>query len=118
MDIGSGFGAAKVIILGQAKCESLNSPTSGTHITRTVAKLRKGWLGVYVTTSYFSDKVQIEILEDKYPILLINGKILSEEVNEIVHQKRYKNVKEYLQEIDKEYEGAVKFRDPEEILLD
>lgn len=118
MDIGSGFGAAKVIVLGQAKCESLNSPTSGTHIARTVAKLRRGWLGVYVTTSYFSEKVQIEILEDKYPILLINGKILSEEVNEIVHQKRYKNVKEYLQIIDKEYEGAIKFRDPEEILFD
>ena len=66
---------------------------SGTHIARTVAKLRRGWLGVYVTTSYFSDKVQIEILEDKYPILLINGKILSEEVNEIVHQNVIKTLK-------------------------
>ena len=118
MDIGSGFGAAKIIVLGQAKCESLNSPTSGTHIARTVAKLRRGWLGVYVTTSYFSDNVQIEILEDKYPLLLINGKILAQEVNEIIHELRYKNVKEYLEDIDKEYEGAIKFRDPEEILLD
>ena len=71
MDIGSGFGAAKIIVLGQAKCESLNTPTSGTHIARTVAKLRRGWLGIYVTTSYFSNNVQIEILEDKYPLLLI-----------------------------------------------
>ena len=59
-----------------------------------------------------------EILEDKYPLLLINGKILAQEVNEIVHELRYKNVKEYLEDIDKEYEGAIKFRDPEEILLD
>jgi len=118
MDIGSGFGAAKIIVLGQAKCESLNTPTSGTHIARTVAKLRRGWLGIYVTTSYFSNNVQIEILEDKYPLLLINGKILAQEVNEIVHELRYKNVKEYLEDIDKEYEGAIKFRDPEEILLD
>ena len=56
MDIGLGFGNAKVIVLGQAKCESLNTPTSGTHIARTFAKLKKGWLGVYVTTSYFTWK--------------------------------------------------------------
>ena len=39
MDIGTGFGSAKVIVLGQAKCESLDSPTGGNHIARTVAKL-------------------------------------------------------------------------------
>ena len=118
MDIGSGFGSAKVIVLGQAKCESLNSPTGGTHIARTVAKLKRGWLGVYVTTSYFSPPVQVEILEDKYPILLINGKMLSQEVNEIILEQGYRNVKEYLKDIDLRYEGEIKFRDPEEILLD
>ena len=41
MDIGTGFGSAKVIVLGQAKCESLNSPTGGNHIARTVAKLKE-----------------------------------------------------------------------------
>lgn len=80
--------------------------------------MKRGWLGVYVTTSYFSDKVQIEILEDKYPLLLINGRILSQEVNEIILEQGYKNVKEYLEDIDKRYEGAIKFRDPEEILFD
>jgi hypothetical protein len=118
MDVGSGFGSAKVIVLGQAKCESLDRPTGGNHIARTVAKLKRGWLGVYVTTSYFSDKVQIEILEDKYPILLINGRKLSQEVNEIIFDQGYKNVKEYLEDIDSRYEGAIKYRDPEEILFD
>ena len=118
MDIGTGFGSAKVIVLGQAKCESLNSPTGGNHIARTVAKLKRGWLGVYVTTSYFSDPVQIEILEDKYPLLLINGKKLAELVNEIVIEKRYKNVTEYLEKVNSEYEGLIQYRDPEEILLE
>ena len=36
------------------------------------------------------DNVQIEILEDKYPLLLINGKILSQEVNEIINALRDK----------------------------
>jgi len=118
MDIGTGFGSAKVIVLGQAKCESLNSPTGGNHIARTVAKLKRGWLGVYVTTSYFSDNVQIEILEDKYPLLLINGKKLAELVNEIVFDQGYKNVTEYLKKVDSEYEGLIQYRDPEEILFE
>ena len=118
MDIGTGFGSAKVIVLGQAKCESLDSPTGGNHIARTVAKLKRGWLGVFVTTSYFSDKVQIEILEDKYPLLLINGKKLAEVVNEIVIYEGHKNVGEYLKKVDAKYEGVIQYRDPEEILFE
>ena len=118
MDIGTGFGSAKLIVLGQAKCESLNSPTGGNHIARTVAKLKRGWLGVYVTTSYFSNPAQIEILEDKYPLLLINGKKLAELVNEIVTEKGFKNVTEYLEKVNSEYEGLIQYRDPEEILFE
>ena len=70
------------------------------------------------TTSYFSDKVQIEILEDKYPLLLINGKKLAEVVNKIVFNQGYKNVRDYLKKVDLEYEGAIKYRDPEEILFE
>ena len=117
MDIGSDFGCARVIVLGQAKCESPGLATRGTHIARTVAKLNRGWLGVYVTTSFFSDNVQREILEDKYPLLLINGKKLAEEVNEIVLKQGYKNVEEYLKKVDSKYDGAIRFRDPDEILF-
>ena len=73
---------------------------------------------MFVTTSYFSDKVQIEILEDKYPLLLINGKKLAEMVNEIVFEQGFKNVEEYLRKIDSEYEGVIQYRDPEEILFE
>ena len=118
MDIGAEFGSAKIIVLGQAKCERLDSTTNGTHIARLVAKLKRGWLGVYVTTSYYSEKVQQEILEDKYPLLLINGKKLAEEINEIVHDDGYKTLNEFLVKIDSEYEGSIQYRDPEEILLE
>ena len=118
MDIGAEFGNAKIIVLGQAKCEKLDTATGGTHIARLVAKLKRGWLGVYVTTSFFSPNVQQEILEDKYPLLLINGKKLAEEINEIVHDDGYKNLNEFLVKTDSEYEGAIMFRDPEEILLE
>ena len=120
LDIGSGFGSAKIVILGQAKCERLDSPTNAIHIARTVAKLKRGWIGVFVTTSYFSSKVQEEILYDKYPILLINGKILASIVNQIIFENKHDSVETYLKEIDKLYESELelKFRDPEEILND
>ena len=118
LDIGEGFGKAKLIVLGQAKCEKLDSPTGGTHIARTVAKLKRGWLGVYVTTSYFSEQVQLEILDDKYPLLLINGLMIAESVNEMIISQGYKDVESYLCEKDTLYEGLIRYRDPEEILLD
>lgn len=118
LDIGEGFGKAKLIVLGQAKCEKLDSPTGGTHIARTVAKLKRGWLGVYATTSYFSEQVQLEILDDKYPLLLINGLMIAKSVNEIIISDGYKDIESYLCEIDMLYEGLIRYRDPEEILLD
>ena len=118
LDVGEGFGKAKLVVLGQAKCEKLNSPTGGNHIARTVAKLRRGWLGVYVTTSYFSEQVQLEILDDKYPLLLINGLMIAQCVNEIILSYGYQDITAYLNEIDSCYEGMIRYRDPEEILLD
>ena len=118
LDVGEGFGAAKLVVLGQAKCEALHRPTGGNHIARTVARLKRGWLGVYVTTSYFSSKVQREVIEDKFPLLLINGKALAEAVYEILQKQGFNNVREYLEYVDSQYEGAIRQRAPEQILLD
>jgi len=54
-------------VLGQAKCQVLDRPTHGRDIARTVARLRRGRLGVYVTTSFFSSQTQREVIEDRYP---------------------------------------------------
>lgn len=117
LDIGSGFGRAKLIVLGQAKCERPGSPTHGNHIARTVARLRRGWLGVYVTTSYFSAQTQREVMEDRYPIVLICGRRLAEEVHKMLIERGSDNVGALLDEIDAGYGAAVAPRDPEELLL-
>ncbi|MGI2132292.1 restriction endonuclease [Shewanella baltica] len=115
--LGSGFSKVELIVLGQAKCESLNTPTGGNHIARTVARLKRGWLGVYVTTSYFSDSVQREVIEDKYPIVLIHGRRLAEEVAKIVYESEvYSNVAEFLIAMDAVYPSRLKQRQAEEIL--
>jgi len=118
MDVGSDLAMAKIIVLGQAKCEKLDSPTGGNHIARTVARLRRGWVGAYVTTSFFSEAVQREVLEDRYPIILINGLKVAQVVLQVAHKRGLPNVEALLREVDSQYERLVMQRGAEEILYD
>jgi len=114
---GRKFGSAKQIVLGQAKCEKLNTATNGNHIARTVARLKRGWLGVYVTTSYFSKDVQKEIIEDAFPLLLVNGLKVAEVVDQAAYLRGI-DVENFLQEVDSEYEKSISNQLPKELLLD
>jgi len=118
IDLGNGFGKAKLLVLGQDKCEALEKATGGNHVARTVARLRRGWVGVYVTTSYFSESVQREIIEDEYPIMLINGKRLAEALIKILHDEEYPSLKKYLNELDSLYINRLKNRKPDELLFE
>ena len=118
LDVGKGFGQAKIIVLGQAKCESLTSPTGGNHIARTIARLKRGWIGVYVTTSYFSEPVQREIIEDSYPILLINGLKLAQTVLRTIYDEGFPTVIAYLEFVDSQYDEMLSTRKPEELLFE
>lgn len=117
LNVGSGFGAAKLVVLGQAKCEKPNVPTGGNHIARTVARLKRGWIGVYVTTSYFSEAVQREVIEDEYPLIMINGLRVAQEVIKLAH-KQGQSVRSFLEAIDDEFKDKIQVRRPEEILRD
>ncbi len=117
LDVGQGFSSTKLVVLGQAKCERPTTPTSGNHIARTVARLKRGWIGAYVTTSHFSESVQREVIEDRYPILLIHGKTLAEEVLRLTQDGGHDDVGSYLRAIDDTYESLIAQRRPEQILL-
>ena len=80
LDLGSGFAKTTVVILGQAKCIKPGSSVRGADLARTVARLKRGWIGVVVTTGTFSVRAQQELLADQYPIVLINGTRLAQEV--------------------------------------
>lgn len=118
VEIGQGFGKTKLIVLGQAKCESISSPTGGNHIGRTVARLRRGWIGVYITTSYFSESVQREIIEDEYPIMLVNGKKLADTVLDIIHDDGFLDLTTFLNVVDYRYDSLVATRRPDELLFE
>jgi hypothetical protein len=77
LDIGSEFSRVPIVVLGQAKCQR---SVSGSDVARLVARLQRGWIGVFVTTGVFSSAVQRELHLDRYPVMLINGKRLAREL--------------------------------------
>ena len=73
LDLGRDFSKTVVVVLGQAKCINPRSSVTGIDLARTVARLKRGWIGVVVTTGTFSVKAQQEVQSDQYPLVLING---------------------------------------------
>lgn len=116
IDIGEGLSRTKLVVLGQAKCEKFDTPTNGVHIARTVARLRRGWLGAYVTTSFFSEAVQREVYEDQYPVVLLNGAALATETTKLQLASGFATLDGFLAHVDQGYEEQVSSRRPEEIL--
>lgn len=117
LDVGQGFAQTKLVVLGQAKCESPDRTTGGRDIARTVARLKRGWIGVYVTTGHFSEAVQREIIEDKYPIICINGLQVAKAVSSMAFEQGYPDIATYLADVDSNYDSSIQIRQPEEVLF-
>ena len=98
--IGSGFAAIPVGVVGQAKCELPSSGTGGINLSRTVSRLHRGWVGAYVTTSYFTEASQREVLEDQYPLLLIGGKEVARVTTLLATESGFSQVTDYLRDLD------------------
>ena len=115
LDPRGAFSSSRQVVLGQAKCEKLDRPTNGLHIARLAARLRRGWLGVYVTTSYFSIPVQREVLADRYPMMLIDGRRLAEIVRRYTSDSE-SSLQDLLEELASSYPRRLGFGDPELVL--
>ncbi len=122
--LGKGIVDSNIIILGQAKCIEVTknnkftggNPISGLHLARTVARLKRGWMGVFVTTSTFSKRAQEEMHDDKFPLLLINGMKLSEVIIKHMHKTGENDIFNFLKKIDTFYKDKRKKIKPEQIL--
>ena len=117
LDIGSGFSVLRQVVFGQAKCETPGKTTRARDIARTVARLRRGWIGAYVTLGTFSVATQREVIEDEYPILLVPGERVAREVLGAATQAGFAELEDYLADVDSHYERSVVERRPEELLL-
>jgi len=118
LDLGAGSGSLKLVVLGQAKCIAGNAPvTSGLDLARTVARLDRGWIGAFVTTGYFSDQAQREVVADRFPLLMLNGRHVGET---ILKESALRGItaREYVVSVDQQYDGLLSNRMPIDILND
>ncbi|MGE2736090.1 restriction endonuclease [Mycolicibacterium vaccae] len=116
IDMGSLEASTPVVVLGQAKCIQPTSSVSPEQVARVVARLRRGWIGVYVTTGSFSRQAQVEIIDDQYPVVLIAGGTLATTVQRMVQANYGGDVGALLASTVEEYQAAVTHRRPEEVI--
>lgn len=118
LDLGSGLALTSLVVLGQAKCVKPDTVISADQIARVVARLRRGWIGVYVTTGFYSEPAQMEMVEDQYPILLVNGMVLVDELRKMARDDHGGDLIACLDDILNGHSAVITNRRPEEILLE
>jgi hypothetical protein len=116
LDVGPPGNSMPVVVLGQAKCIHPDSSVSPDQIARVVARLRRGWLGIYVTTGTFSRQAQVEVIDDQYPVLLVSGKTLVERSLWIAESQYGGDLEQLLAATAADYESFIAHRRPEEVL--
>ena len=89
------------------KCERIEGTTSG----KDVARLRRGWVG-YVTLCAFSEATQREVIDDEYPILLVPGRRVAQEIDRAAREAGLGRLKACLETIDATYDKLVINRRP------
>lgn len=62
----------------QAKCYSPSTCVGVADTARLIARLKERQFGIMITTSYVASQAYNEILEDGHPIVIINGKNISD----------------------------------------
>ncbi|MFI1438020.1 restriction endonuclease [Streptomyces fructofermentans] len=117
IDLGSGLAGTSLVVLGQAKCIRPDSLVSAEQIARVVARLRRGWIGIYVTTGAFSEPAQLEMVEDQYPIVLVSGLDLARELRNMARDDHGNDLAACLDHILYAQGVPITGRRPEEILL-
>lgn len=115
-DVGPASGGTPLVVLGQAKCISPESSVSPDQVARVVARLRRGWVGVFVTTGTFSKQAQVEVIDDEYPLVLIPGRELADHVARIAAEDFDGDVAALLSAVSEEYATSVTYRRPDEVL--
>jgi hypothetical protein len=117
LDVGAPGISTPLVVLGQAKCIRPDSSVGPDQIARVVARLRRGWVGVYVTTGWFTPQAQAEIVDDEYPIILIPGVDVARHVRALAERTSNGDVDAVLMRAVESYPEAVTHRRPEEVLI-
>jgi hypothetical protein len=116
LDVGATVANTPLVVLGQAKCVTPGTSISPDQVARVVARLRRGWIGVFVTTGVFSRQAQVEVIDDQYPLVLVSARTLAEQVLRMAAADFDGDLDALLRAVVSSYGGEVTQRRPEEIL--
>ena len=116
LDVGSSSVSTPIVVLGQAKCVAATASINADQVARVVARLRRGWIGVYVTTGHFTERAQVEVVDDQYPLVMIPGLALAECVAKIAQEDFGGDLDALFASVLDGYDTAITNRRPEEIL--
>ncbi|GGM88391.1 hypothetical protein GCM10009721_11800 [Terrabacter tumescens] len=83
LDIGPEGASTPLIVLGRAGGVHPGSSISPDQLARVAARLRPGWIGVFVTAGTFSRQAHAEMIDGQYPMVLISGRTLASTVRRI-----------------------------------
>lgn len=116
IDVGGVGATAPLVVLGQAKCVQPDTSISPDQVARVVARLRRGWVGVFVTTGHYSRQAQVEVIDDQYPLLMVSGQELAACALRIAARDFGGSLEAVVNAVLREYPGSVTSRRPEEVL--
>ncbi len=117
LDVGSSFASTSLVVLGQAKLKvPATGSVSGEELARVVARLRRGWVGAFVTTGAYSTQSQREVIVDEYPLVLVNGARVSHEVRQELAESGL-TLEELLAREREWYDAHQRAVPPEQILV-
>ncbi len=116
LDVGHGFSRTPLVVLGQAKCVKVGGQIDARDLARTVARLRRGWLGVFVTTGAVSKRAQREVYDDRYPLLLITGLQVAQTAEQLLQESPHGDLADLLKQFDEDYKSSPRVADPERLV--
>ena len=76
------------VVLGQAKCVGPDAEIGGHALARVVARLQRGWIGVFCHDGAVFGEGTTGIKPRQIPIVLINGRRLARVLLEVITQER------------------------------
>lgn len=80
------IGPKGIVVIGEAKLKNPELAVSARELARLAARLQRGWLGVFVTTGAYQPAAQRELIDDGYPVLLMNGEDVAQALRQYAIQ--------------------------------
>lgn len=112
---GSVLGSTSLLVIGQAKCRLLDKEEMAKDIARVASRLQRGHIGIFITTGTFKESVQQEVAQDEYPMVLVNGRQLTDLISSYIIRTG-KTIEEIFVEQDNWYEENIRHVPPQTIL--